>query len=183
MSNLLTFGVIILATTLMFVLAIKTDLLKDISTATPKPYSLARTQLAFWTLVIFCSFVYLWHGTNIGVEIGTTALTLLGVSSATTVVAGTIDAADRRTAQIAASAPNLKQNGASRGFLWDILSDSNGIAVHRVQNVLFTVVMLIAFVMEVWTHSKMPEFSNTLLTLSGVSAASYIGVKLSENKP
>src|ERR1700733_10391051 len=60
----------------------------------PRPFSLARTQFAIWTVVI--AAVYLHHllcipGCELTMANSTTTLTLLGISAGTTGLANTID--------------------------------------------------------------------------------------------
>lgn len=180
----LAYGVIVLTIILGMVLIFKTEIIKDTGVSpTGKPYSLARTQLMFWTLIIFCCFVYIWgFSADINkVELGKTALILLGISTGTVIIGKSIDDADKR--ELAkGNIENLIQDSPSGGFLWDILTDGKGISIHRLQNVLFTLALMIGFTMSVYYYSKMPDFDETLLTLSGVSSAGYLGVKLNENK-
>lgn len=68
----------------------------------------------------------------------------------------------------------------SKGFLMDILSDVNGIALHRFQIVVWTIVLGFIFVFSVYNSLAMPEFSGTLLALMGISGGTYIGFKFPE---
>jgi hypothetical protein len=181
MTSILSYGVIVLAVILMIVLAVKTDMLKDISNATDKPYSLSRVQFALWTLIVFCSFIYIWGQSSVYFEIGNTALILMGIGTGTAIVAKTVDDSDKKNLKNGLISA-IHQDGGSEGLLRDILSDKTGVSVHRVQNVLFTTAMMVAFVVEVLKYREMPEFSNTMLMLAGVSAGGYLGVKVNENK-
>lgn len=68
----------------------------------------------------------------------------------------------------------------SHGLLADIMSDENGISVHRFQMVVWTAVLTAIFVWKVWQDFAMPEFSSTLLTLMGISAGAYVTLKVPE---
>jgi hypothetical protein len=68
----------------------------------------------------------------------------------------------------------------TKGFLTDIMSDENGISIHRFQMVGWTVILTLVFVHGVWTNLTMPEFSDTLLTLMGISSGTYIALKIPE---
>jgi len=70
----------------------------------------------------------------------------------------------------------------SSGFLRDILSDSTGYSFHRFQIFAWTIVLGIIFVSSVYNNLTMAEFSPTLLGLMGLSAGTYIGFKLPEQK-
>ena len=73
-----------------------------------------------------------------------------------------------------------KLNGESQGWLIDVLSDADGIDFHRFQIVAWTFVLGMIFISAVWQGLAMPEFNETLLGLTGLSAAIYIGLKIPE---
>lgn len=69
----------------------------------------------------------------------------------------------------------------TRWILPDILSDSNGtFGLHRLQIVVWTIVLGIIFVVSVLTDLSMPVFSATLLATTGISAGTYLGFKVPE---
>lgn len=70
----------------------------------------------------------------------------------------------------------------SEGFVLDILSDTTGVSFHRFQMFTWTVVLGFIFVTSVWIRLSMPEFSATLLALQGISAGTYLGFKIPEEK-
>ena len=181
--NALSIIIIVLATGLLTVLMLKTDLLKDESSCIGnKPYSLSKVQLALWSLVVFSCFVYLigQDGFVFGKDfsINETALILLGISGVTTVIGNTIDSSDVQNPSVTAR----HQDDCSEGFWRDILSDKNGISIHRYQNVIFTAILLVAYIAFVTKEGKMPDWDGTVLTLMGISSAGYLGVKMNENK-
>jgi len=67
-------------------------------------------------------------------------------------------------------------------FLNDILTDENGISFHRLQMVVFTVVLGLVFIYTVWETLTMPDFSATLLTMQGITAGTYLGFKIPEKQ-
>ena len=69
---------------------------------------------------------------------------------------------------------------ASEGFILDILSDANGVTIYRLQTLIWTIVLGVIFVMEVYRTFTMPTFSPTLLGLMGLSSATYLGFKMPE---
>jgi len=73
-----------------------------------------------------------------------------------------------------------KMSNESEQFLQDILSDANGVNFHRFQMMAWTVVLGIIFVGHVYKELAMPEFSQTLLSLMGISAGTYLGLKIPE---
>ncbi|QRR01406.1 hypothetical protein [Dyadobacter sandarakinus] len=82
-----------------FRLARKSDILRDsgpivtdaVGNEVPKPYSLARCQMAFWFFWVICSFIYLWLITGAYDIITSEALILIGIGSATALGATSID--------------------------------------------------------------------------------------------
>lgn len=146
----------------------------------PKPFSLARTQLAIWTVVISCTYVYLClcHGCTIDIKGSATALALLGISIGTTTLASAID-----QSQTAQPGTIRHQNQPSGGFWIDILSDENGVSIHRFQNVIWTVIAISIYLCRIDPSGcKLPELDGTLIALTGISSATYLGLKLNENK-
>src|SRR5438270_7346997 len=69
-----------------------------------------------------------------------------------------------------------------RGVMYDLLAENNQISFHRFQIFVWTLILGIIFVVNVYNELAMPEFSATLLGLLGVSAGTYIGFKLPESK-
>ncbi len=72
--------------------------------------------------------------------------------------------------------------GESQGILTDILSDANGISFHRFQMAAFTLILSIVFIFAVYETLTMPVFNTTLMGLLGLSAGTYLGLKIPEAK-
>lgn len=68
----------------------------------------------------------------------------------------------------------------SEGFLLDILTDADGISLHRFQIAIWTIVLGIIFTVSTYNNLAMPEFNDTLLALMGISGGTYIGFKFPE---
>lgn len=68
-----------------FFLAKKSGIMKDASELKPvdRPYSLARTQMAFWFFLVVISYVFLWLVTNNFGTLSDSTLGLVGISAAT----------------------------------------------------------------------------------------------------
>lgn len=150
---------------------------KDIAKI-PKPFSLARTQLGVWTVVIGCSYIYLSlckYFSLTDIPIDSSLLILMGISAATTAAGSIIDNDS--------SVQNY--NGPSDGLFMDILSDQNGVNIHRFQNVVWTLIAVILFLSKVPEVGcgELPTLSTTLIALTGISSATYVGLKINENKP
>ena len=70
----------------------------------------------------------------------------------------------------------------STGLILDLLTDAEGIAFHRFQIVVWTLIMVFLFCVGVYQTLKMPEFSSTMLALMGISAGTYLGFKIPEKQ-
>ena len=144
-----------------------------------KPFSLARVQIAMWTIIIIFTYldVYFCKGccNTISLSLNKTALILLGISIGTTAIAGTIDNSQQNNQR--------HQNEPSNGILLDILSDGNGISIHRFQVILFTIVAMIIYINKVSCNcATLPELDDTLLGIITISYSGYVGMKINENK-
>lgn len=146
------------------------------------PFSLSRVQLALWTVIISCSYIYLMfaRGSNCPnpPDINQTALILMGIGAAVTATGALIDKTD-----IQSNVPR-HQNTPSAGFFVDILSDSQGISIPRFQNVIWTGIAMIVYLNKVYmmkTGCALPELDQTLLALTGISNATYLALKTQEN--
>lgn len=67
-------------------------------------------------------------------------------------------------------------------FLIDLLSDNGRVTLHRMQIVIWTLVLGVVFVAKVRRELAMPTFSETLLGLMGLSSLTYIALKVPELK-
>ncbi|QWF72149.1 hypothetical protein KEF85_06785 [Methylomonas paludis] len=156
--------------------------LRDDSTLTDnKPYSLARVQLLWWTLVIVISFTLVYGLTGVIWPMNSTCLTLLGISLFTTTSGKLID-----NAHIADVSITRHQDiYPSQGLITDILSDEYGLSVHRYQAVILNLVYGGYFLIEVFSKLNLghfPEFDPPTLALLGVSSSAYLGLKMAEGK-
>jgi hypothetical protein len=71
---------------------------------------------------------------------------------------------------------------ASEGFYKDILTDVNGVSLHRFQMLVWTVVLAGVFLKGVYDDLSMPAFSVTLLALMGITSGTYLGLKIPEQQ-
>lgn len=141
-----------------------------------RPYNLGRVQMAFWFLLISISYVCLWLVTSDIDTIGPSELILVGISGFTALGAhlathGKVDAA-----------PSTAGIPASKGFFRDLVSDANGYRFHRFQICAWTMLLGLIFAVTVYDDLKMPQFSSTLLALTGISAGTYLGFTFLETK-
>ena len=146
----------------------KTALLKETSQG---PFSLARTQMALWTWLTLNAYLYLYIlNHDPAVDIPVSMLGLLGISATTYLAAAMVDR----------SSPHVSRE-SSLGFIRDI-SGGKEISLHRMQMIGWTLVLALAFVVEVVRGLSIPDFNPTLLGLMGLSAGTYVGFKFPENQ-
>lgn len=215
------------------VLAYKSNLLRDpVPTTAGKrlPYSLSRTQAAWWFFLVLGSYLLIGMITgDFSTTITGTVLVLLGISAGTAVGSAFVDAsqtsvedqaaetalaqslwaeieqldkdletqrakmkadpADAATARDLATKAAMRAEkyskyrklmGQSESFVLDILSDTGGVNFHRFQMAAWTVVLGFIFIGQVYRDLAMPEFNTTLLGLMGISAGTYLGLKIPE---
>lgn len=95
-------GVVVILGSLAFFLALarRTDILKDTSApARPDgkpPYSLARSQMAFWFFLVVAAFFFLWVLTGAMDTLNPSVLALIGISAGTALGSAFIDASGDR---------------------------------------------------------------------------------------
>ncbi len=168
-------------------------------------FSLSRMQGAWWFFVIIAA--YLFIGTITGDfsnSVNSTALILLGIGAGTVIGSAAIDAqkdTDKERGATAAAIKNVqaeldastdpiqqkrlasqlkKLKGESEGVFKDILSDANGISFHRFQIMIWTIVLGFIFIIAVYQGLEMPTFNTTLMGMLGLSAGTYLGLKIPE---
>jgi hypothetical protein len=151
-------------------------------------FSLSRCQLAWWFFVIFLAWSLLLVITHSADTLNKTALILLGIGSGTALtgaVAGNVKESLRKDGEKKLSEEEL--NLADRpkafrkggfAFLYDLLSDTDTVGFHRFQLVVWNVILGVIFVFWTWTDFAMPEFDSTILGLLGISAATFVGMKM-----
>jgi hypothetical protein len=146
------------------------------------PFSLAKVQFGAWTVIISSVYIYLslCKGDCAAGTINQTALVLMGIFAGTTVASSIID-----KNEINDSRPRF-QNSPSQGFFIDILSDNNGISISRFQNSVWTIIAMVVYLYKVslvTNRCELPELSDTILALTGISSATFVVLKTKENNP
>jgi hypothetical protein len=162
---------------------VKYNMLKDISTANKKPYSFSRVQLAWWSVIILASFITIVITKGIP-TLRESTLILLGISAITTGSARITDISDQKNPGIT---PIQDEEGEN--FILDILSDSNGVSIHRFQSAIFNIAFGIWFIVKVLQNLPansaseiMPDLLPNNLILLGLSSGAYLALKTTENK-
>lgn len=177
-----------------FRLAYKNALLRDASFNTDgslrpisqRPFSFSRVQLFWWTLIIISCYFYLFAITGVLVPVNATTAILLGCGVVTCAAGQLIDNRQRQNTPVGLR--NQDSNSESQDFFSDILSDDNGISIHRFQALIFNVVFGVAFICFFITAVRnhlypFIDFSEGQFALIGISSAAYLGLKANENSP
>jgi hypothetical protein len=180
------FAVLIL---LVLFLNAKYGMLRDDSTLVKKkPYSFARTQLTWWSVIVLSSFITVFFARGGILTFNGSALILLGISATTTIAARLTDLSDKTNI----SPDKISQNEPGQNFLIDILSDNNGVSISRLQTVIFNLVIGAWFIHQMLNNlvtcpsldlnSILPVIEPNNLILLGLSSGTYAAMKTTENK-
>lgn len=168
------------------------------------PFSLGRTQMACWFFIIMGSFLFIFVSDyNFTDIINEQALVLIGISAGTGISSVFINddknhlspAEIERISSLKKKLDNLQLEErrkieieneiksiipCSSGWLKDIMTTRDGVNFYRFQIFVWTLILGIIFLIEVWENRKFPEFDPNLLTLQGISAGTYLGFKFPE---
>lgn len=177
-----------------------------VTSATGKPlrraFSLAQSQMAWWFVIVLAAYLYLFLVTGELDTLTGQALCLMGLGTGTAMGAAMVEqnktnpilaAYQAVLAQMAdpatppadlptltATRDTLARQLASRDYVHDILTDANGISLHRFQTAVWTVVIGVLFLIETVVHRKMPDLDLYSLGVLGISAGTYLGFKIPE---
>ena len=155
------------------ILCRRTSLIRSGGSGLPtqrRPYALSLFQMMFWFTLVIVAYVFMWMINDELDTITESVLALIGIGAATALGATMIDK----------NKGSARETAPSRGFLNDVLSDAEGISLHRFQMFVWTLVLGIIFIASVYKNLAMPEFSATLLGLMGISSGTYVGFKVQE---
>jgi len=135
-------------------------------------YSLSKTLIAFWVFIILFSILFLLATINSLPHITKSAIFLFVISVVTTLIAKTIDFFKQHKTNPASV--------SSIDFLRDIISDTNGISLYRLQLVLFTILTGSYFIFIVVSEMLLPVFETSFLILYCISHGIYLSFKCFE---
>ncbi|MEA1652043.1 hypothetical protein UAJ10_23890 [Nitrospirillum sp. BR 11164] len=167
-----------------------------------RAFSLAQSQMAWWFVIVLAGYLYLFLVTGELDTLTGQALCLMGLGTGTAMGAAMVEQnktnpilvayqgvltqiADPATPPadlptLTATRDTLARQLASRDFVHDILTDANGISLHRFQTAVWTVVIGVLFLIETVVHRKMPDLDPYSLGVLGISAGTYLGFKIPE---
>ncbi|WP_047249362.1 hypothetical protein [Chromobacterium subtsugae] len=156
----------------------KTPILRDRGPLAPgvadgqQTFSLARSQLLWWTLSVALVAGWLLIVTGNLLSSTPQVLALLGISAGTSGLASLVDQPDGG-AQAAAL-------GRSRGWVRDVLDDGQGISVHRYQALLANAGIGLVFIYKSVELKAFYAIDPMWLGVLGVSSVLYVGMKSRE---
>ena len=139
-------------------------------------FSLGRVQMAWWLVLALGGFIFVWlvSGQWKGV-VTAGVVTLLGISAGTGVAARLVDETTP-----AARGGTPAPPAPSKSFWRDLVEDADGVALHRIQLIIWTTILGGIFLWTVFTKLAFPEFDTNLLLLAGIAGATYVGFKFPE---
>ncbi len=201
------FGIFLGLWIIIFLLDKKYCMLREGGVGHSKPFSWSRVQMTWWTVIILTAFVTaIFRASGVIPVFDNSTLFMLGISSGTTVSAAIIDISDRSNPTIT----DMGQDMKSAGIIMDVLSDKNGINIHRFQTFIFNVIFGAWFMYQSYLHlsippdckvcanpsdiractdcitayanSVMPVIAPNNLVLMAVSSGIYAALKTTENK-
>ena len=150
-----------------------------------RPYSFARVQLFWWTVIILSCYVAFYLYTGYLVTLPPSSVLLLGGGLAVAIFGKMID--NTQMEKNKGEAPIRHQDlGPSQGLFIDILSDEGGISIHRFQTVIFNLIFGIAYIKAFLVNVQARaypfiEFDSWQLAMLGISTVAYRGFKTNEN--
>jgi hypothetical protein len=137
-------------------------------------YSLSKTLIAFWVFIILFSILFLLASINTFPHVTISVLVLLIISMTSSLIAMSIDYSKYYT-------KSQRSVSSSKDFLNDIISDSKGISIFRLQLILFTILTGSYFIISVISEMLLPVFDTYFLVLFGISHMIYLSFKWFEN--
>jgi len=98
-------GIVVAALILFVWVAYKSDIIREAGgqpeeTAKRKRYSLARSQMAAWFLVVLFSYVFIWMLTDDLTNLPASVLALIGISAATGLSSAVVDSTKRNEKEV-----------------------------------------------------------------------------------
>jgi hypothetical protein len=137
----------------------------DLAADQEAPWSLSRVVFAWWLTICVGCFAYLWAlmGEYRNILSGSAPI-LLGLQGTTLLVATGFGRA--------------KGARVSQGFFADLISEGGVPEISRLQMLVWNFILGIVFIWQSVFQWTMPTFDPMLMTLLGISSATYVGFKL-----
>lgn len=162
---------------LLTFIIVKLNFTYEVVNGTSQP-SLRMTVIGFWTVVIISTFVYCWIIMESLPLLNSSTLVLMGIVVLSG-AAGTKKLAFAKLQNTVTPGPPLTTTFGEQFYVWlkTVVSGANGAEIYRLQNLLFTLIFGVAFVVYGIFHFKFLAFTSTQLALMGISSGAYLGLK------
>lgn len=129
--------------------------------------SLSKIQMAVWTFTFGLAYILLAVIWQDFLDISEGMFWLMGISSATAVGAKAIVIKN----QIDSKAPNPSKLLSD----YDHQAEEYRLSLHRCQIAIWTLIVLVVFVINLTNTMRLPEIPNKLMVLMGISGGTYLG--------
>lgn len=139
-------------------------------------YSLANTQILFWTIITVTSVIYIWVMTGLTVALNESILILLGIGGLTNLASRSVAMAREKGKNSAK--PHAQASLKSEGFLVGIISFKGTASIFKLQMLIFTLVMGGMVIRSSFWNLQFPQVDETYLWLMGISNGVYAGDKI-----
>jgi hypothetical protein len=161
-----------------------TGMLRDRSPASADakpPFSLGRVQMAWWFMLSLAGFLFIWLLTGQWMSVFTMSVVgLVGISGASGAAAMAIDTTPPPPPAPGAVVTPRASPAQSQGFIRDLTTSGDGVVLHRIQMLAWTVVLGFIFAWSVVWNYTFPAFDSALLVLAGLVNGVYVGFKFPE---
>lgn len=177
-----------------FYAVLKTNMLRDgardasgeLLPISERPFSYSRTQLFWWTMIILSCFVLFFLKTWCLLPLNVSCVVLLGLGALVHVGGRIIDQRDLDNVDIDMGTRKQDVKSGKASFFKDLLTDGSGVCIHRFQSLVFNLLFGLGFVVyfAIRTYARQypfMDFSQWQLALLGVSSATYLSIKATEN--
>jgi len=134
------------------------------------PYSLSKILSTYWVFIILFSIIFLLASTNSLPHITISVIVLLIIAMTSSLISMIID----NSRYITASQNNVPSN---QSFIKDIVSDTKGISIFRIQLILFSLLLGSYFIISVISEMLLPVFDIMFLILFSISNIIYLVFK------
>jgi hypothetical protein len=125
--------------------------------------------------------LHIWIITDVLISPTGSTLLLLGISGGTFYLGNLLDTPSGGGTPLApAELTSFINDNQSKNLIFDVLNNGQSISLHRMQLLIFTVFLCCYFVTVVIGDLIIPQISDTLLALMGISSTMYAGVKTTE---
>jgi hypothetical protein len=162
-------------------LCVRSNILRDPGTAARPPFSFSRVQLLWWVLIIAFCFLQEYGSEFTLPQLNPTCLVLMGIGVGTKALASVIDSRQKNAAERQGN--YVLRDAKSAGFFTDILSDEEGLSVHRLQALIFNVIYGVAFYTSFLPNGEFADYTAIEYGVLGISNVAYLGLKALENNP